>query len=396
MKIGIVSMYHGSRNYGGLLQAFALCKYLEQKGYEPEEIDIKPKAEKRLNRILDEVRKAPIATICKYLIKTFKTIYYRVIESIFSKDKFGTEKRISSIDNFRIKSIPHTEPIPIDELLIYTNKYDAFICGSDQIWNPYAYNDAYNLSFVDKNKPRIAYAVSLGTAKLSDEYLRQLAQHADELTAVTVREYRSKEKLGELMKNPVTISLDPTMLLDKDEWDKYIPARNKDEDYVFCYFLEKSREKNSFAKKFAKDLGLNLYQIPQVDFKCEFVDTILSGKHIYPNTPLEFISIIKNSKYVLTDSFHAVVFSTIYEKQFYCFECEKTNTLLYRAEYILDLFNCKDRYFQNVKEFYKQKGLFSGDIDYTFGKEKFKEEKIGSCNFLLNNLSREKREIEQV
>ena len=117
----------------------------------------------------------------------------------------------------------------------------------------------------------------------------------------------------------VPVVCDPTALLSMEEWDEYsAPYYLDNDDYVFCYFLGDNKIHREFVQKFAKNRGLNIISIPHVE-KYTQADVGFSNVEIYDANPRQFVSLIKNAKYIFTDSFHATMFSIYFHKKFSTF-----------------------------------------------------------------------------
>lgn len=190
----------------------------------------------------------------------------------------------------------------------YANKYDAYICGSDQIWSPYLpFIGYYYLDFTSKKK--IAYAPSVGTNVGNEDYYRNVAPCLKSFSHISTREQAGKELLSQLTDKPIKVVVDPTLLLKREEWEQLVDTKTE-EDYIFCYFLTPNPWYVNHAIELAKrqHLKLKLFYTHS-DFYRHKADVVFGG-------PKEFLTYIKYAKLVLTDSFHATVFSLIFQKDF--------------------------------------------------------------------------------
>ena len=162
-KIGILTEYYESINYGGTLQAYALCKVLNDIGYDTEQISYLKSEERRL---LKE-NKIKIS-----MLKRINPIYQRrrfISYCLNSKLKRKMEGRQRKFTDFRETMIPHSKYVFDDDTLKECVGYDDYIVGSDQVWNPNFHHPGYMLSFASKEKKRISYAASLGIQNLTNE-----------------------------------------------------------------------------------------------------------------------------------------------------------------------------------------------------------------------------------
>lgn len=185
---------------------------------------------------------------------------------------------------------------------------DIYFSGSDQVWNT-GWNGGvlapFYLSFVPENKPRYAYASSFGMDKLSDQDVEKSSQYIKKFKKITVRE---KSGINILKKqygyDNVAQILDPTLAMSADFWRKVAPEPKIYGDYILIYNLNRSKAFDEYANELAKRTGYKLYRF------CTRLDQIFrSGKSLVMPKVFEFISLIDNAKFVLTDSFHATAFS---------------------------------------------------------------------------------------
>jgi hypothetical protein len=192
--------------------------------------------------------------------------------------------------------------------------YDAFLCGSDQIWSVFEqnFNPYYYLSFVDKAK--IAYAPCLGTDKLPETVTVRIKELLSGFSAISVRERISAEQLSILSGKNVEWVCDPTLLFDSSFWGSFSkPLLSPRPPYLLCYFLENNEWYYEAARHLAKKLHLKIKLIAN---KWDF----LSSENVIrdPVGPKEFVGLFQNAAFVLTDSYHGSIFSLIFEKDFFC------------------------------------------------------------------------------
>ena len=335
-KIGILTYYYNSINYGGVLQAYALVKQLEMCGLDAKQISFDyTKQKSNKNKQLN---------IKKYFRKKIKqVIYYWLDRKLY--------KRYVYFINFR-ESIPHTETIYTNDNIVDSNAlFDIFVVGSDQVWNPLWYNPSFFLNFVDKTKTKIAYAVSIGTKKIDEIYEDKIKKELKSFYAVSIREQESSLFVGNIIDKEVEWVLDPTLLLTKKDWDSILSDVHNNlpsKPYVLCYFLGNDIRDRILARKFAKERKLSLAVISHpAGFNSN--DLWFGENKLFDTGPKEFINLIKNADYVFTDSFHASVFSLIYNKQFFVFPRLGKEDMGNRIYSLLALFNCMD-YFLDTKE----------------------------------------------
>lgn len=335
-KIGILSLYYESINCGGLLQAYALCQILKKMGYDAEQI------------CFDDNRKKASSNKKRLFRKLLNPVI--VIRHIIGKLKrrtaiFMSKQRIATTRNFREEQIPHSGKIYNNKSIVETNGiYDVFIAGSDQIWNPDWFTPEYMLSFADDGKKKLSYAASMGVSGLNDEERKNFGKYITKIDNISVRESQAKHIIGELTSKLIKVVLDPTLMLDSDDWDKIVVDRIIGREYVFCYFLGKNKEAKKIAFEYAKAKGLKVIIISCLTWDIRFEDYLYSNKRVKGAGPREFISLIKHANAVFTDSFHATVFSCIYSKSFYVFGRSDNDKSGSRLRDIVGIFDCEDRY----------------------------------------------------
>ena len=203
---------------------------------------------------------------------------------------------------------------------LFQYKSDFWIVGSDQVWNILWYNDfekeryVYFLDFVESKK-KISYSASFGVKNIPDKWSGWIGERLHNFRTISVREESGKEIVEKLTGKKAEIHIDPTLLLSSDEWDhvKQKPDHiDFSEPYLLTYFLgNKSCNTNRVISKIAEDYKLKIYNL--LDYE---------QPELYTIDPAEFLFLVKNAAIVLTDSFHACVFSFIYGKPFLVFDRE--------------------------------------------------------------------------
>jgi hypothetical protein len=200
---------------------------------------------------------------------------------------------------------------------------DAFIVGSDQVFNPIhnEMNSDFLLNFIPDRKKRIAYGASFGTDKFPEEYVQMLKDLLPKFNALSVRETTGVETIKKIADIEAQIVLDPTLLLDGNEYRhlfvkelKYIPK----EPYVFLYIIGSHSEARRIAEEKANETGVKVKNIiimtnQRAEWHCPQVGRF---KRIHIYTPADFLAYISNASYVVTNSFHGTAFSVIFNRRF--------------------------------------------------------------------------------
>ena len=321
-RIGICTLYYQNRNYGANLQAYALQSVLSAMGNEA--LLIPYYSGTRLRRILAGIKHSLKKKDC-------------VFDSI--------RDRNDAIDCFN-RAIPHSKCFYANTIDNANEDFDCFITGSDQVWNPNWINRYMSLEFTEKNKLTISYAASIGLITLNEEQENKLCSALEHTKHVSVREKESIPALQKLTDKKIEYVLDPTMLLTSEEWDKICATRIVEDKYIFCYFLKGNANLRKVAKEYAKKKNLKIVTLPYLNACYRQIDEGFGDEQLYRISPKEFLSLIKYASFVLTDSFHAAVFSHIYEREF-AVAGNRQSQMGCRMQSLVELFGTKGRYFQD-------------------------------------------------
>ena len=353
LRVGIITHYHGSTNYGGTLQAYALCAALEKKGCCPSQIKLSCEltitAKARFLKILKESPK-------KAILAVLKSCFRKMFIIPFSKKRHNqfveilkTRKEI--FERFRNDNVSQSDFVyNLDNIQQTLGIYDAFITGSDQVWHPLACNSAYLLDFVPEGKPKFSYAASLSTNHLNQTVQTKIQESLMNYTGISVREAEAIELLKPISPMPPVCSLDPTLLLSQSDWDSIASNRIVNEPYVFCFFLGSGNKQLRIARAYAKKHHLKLVIIPFLSGKYTAGKTRHSDIVLKSASPQDFISLIKHCDVIFTDSFHAVAFSAIYKKEFFVFPRNGSKEMSTRIENITNLFQTRERFLDSTKK----------------------------------------------
>lgn len=311
------------RNFGTFLQAFALQQYLCEKGFDC--------------KILND---------SSYIINykpnwryKLKKLTLKLVQKDFRVFEKSCTKSHSLFNSFKHNMLH----VDYDRCLSsLDSKYDIYICGSDQIWNPFFLDnpnsDFFYASFTKKKK--IAYAPSIGVSKVPQQYeakLKELTKCFDYLSA---REQQGIDALYELTGKDVSRVVDPTLLLDANEWNRLLPTESScHKKYILAYFLTPNKVFINLAIEYAqrKNMRLKIFFTDKsyYSYNC---DLITAG-------PIEFLYYVKHAEYLFTDSFHGSIFASIFHTQFFTFKrfkqiAESQNS---RVENLLTMMGIGDR-----------------------------------------------------
>ena len=331
-KIGVITHYYNSINYGGVLQSFALIEALKELGFDAKQICF--------DTTMPTQQKKSIKTSIKKVINTGFDVLMR--------------RRYEKFSAFRNQMINHTDNVyNCISVNACNEEFDTFITGSDQVWNMNYYYPAYFLDFVSPSKTKIAYAASVGLKDLRDDQKQIISGHLEGFKYISVREKDTKMLLQPLTEIQIEHTLDPTLLLNEGKWRMLVQNNsnyNYKNEYALCYFIGDDTKLRVLAKKLLKRTSLKKVSIPH-PAGLNMADFFLGGKKEYDAGPFDFISLIMNSDLVLTDSFHAVVFSIIFEKQFFVFPRKGKKEMSNRIISLLSLIKAEDRFIENIDNY---------------------------------------------
>lgn len=371
-KVGIVSLYYGNYNYGGLLQAYALVKSIVKIGFDAEQICVKMDGRKSIRPFIKVPGKIKKALIKKY--------YNRKVK-----------ERNEKFCDF-MKSIPHSKESYTWRTIKETNYlYDVFVCGSDQIWNPnYMRNNnkiPYMLSFVEDERKKVSYAASIGVSKLTDSEAHDLNEAAKSFCALSLREESAKKLFDEELQKRISIVLDPTLLLTSKEWVQQEQPVNTPERYIFCCFLGSSRTNRKKAVEISKELGIPILISPYTNPASGMADIGFGDVRVINAGPKEFLYLIHHAELVITDSFHACVFSMQFKRPFLVLPRDNKDNKSSMHSRLFDFAN--KFHLQNQLMFEKDKKFDPQclEVNWELAYEVIEQEREKSYNYLKSALS---------
>lgn len=346
MKVDFITR-HAIPNYGSILQTYATQKVLNKLGCDSEVI----------NYIrMDETANKTIVTNCNIkgngIKSKIKRLGYIIIQGPNVKHM---HKKFSKFRKTYLKQT-EKEYNSVEELKNNLPNADVYCTGSDQVWAKIGgvnYDEAYFLNFVPEGKRCISYAASLGKSKIDEELEKRLPELLKKYETILVRENTAEEIIKEKGFNNVKQVLDPTLLLNNEEWSSLAEKTKLDgKEYILVYQLHHNKQMEDYLKKLKKHTKLPIYRVHP-----SFYYGFKPGKFLYLPTPGQYISYIKNAKYIVTDSFHGTVFSLIFNKNFVDILPGETST---RIESILKLVNQENRIIRDFNDF----SWLEKDIDY--------------------------------
>lgn len=340
-KIGIASPFK-DYNYGTVLQAFALYESLRSLGLDAEYLDYQASASLPIwKRVMRYVLHP---SLLKERLTTKKV--ENPIVSFLNSENFEQNK--VRYEDF-IQQIPRSVPYDVNSIKKADVIYDLFIVGSDQTWSPFL-NDSNSLYFLNftRNEKKVSYAPSLGTSNLPDTYKTILKEKLSSFKYLSCREKFGADLLSKLTGKKVEHVLDPTLLLQKKDWEKYEKkVEGIDADYVLVYQLGVRPLLKDYATKLAKKEDLEIVSILTNEYTGAW-NTTFDGIG-----PAEFLWLIHHATYVVTDSFHGTMFSINFKKQFFSFAKVEGGRSSFDNIRLLDFlsdFDIEERLIKDVNE----------------------------------------------
>ncbi|MFL4499658.1 polysaccharide pyruvyl transferase family protein [Weissella sp. MSCH1] len=347
MKLGIVTL-GGYWNYGNRLQNLALKHVLETK-FGCECVTVKHWQHSEERNYKQRLKKIIlfIKNRSEFIAKSERTRNFKKFSSIYLNE----QKKISDLE--------------------------GVIVGSDQVWNPTWLSLKQFQYFMLKNfqnVKKISYAASIGINSMPEGYEKILRQELPNFKAVSVRENSASELVDQIVGIKPQVVLDPTMLLTSEEWKNLLDLDIKHKQTVFKYVLgQNSQNLDDFIDELATAKGLEILEYHSLD-----KDSI----GIYSNNPIQFVEDIASASVVVTDSFHAAVFSIIFGVPFVIADRIDSIKMSSRIDTLLDSAGISARRFSEIEN---QDAVFN--VDFSHVETNLKDKKNKSLEFLRSNLS---------
>ncbi len=368
-KVGIITL-HRVVNYGSVLQTYALQEKIKDLGYKAEVIDYFPERLTKLGmlkRIKNKGERYQKSFIIRNLARIIIFPSYII--------------RFKTFFSFLDKYINMTKETYVDEENINKAQfdYDIYCTGSDQVWNS-GWNEKidhpYFLTFAPDEKRKIAYAASFGKKELDENEIEETRKMLRRYNAISVREKSGVDIVKSLGIENVNNVVDPTLLLNGDDWRKISSNKYNGKKYILVYNLNRNEKIDNYAKKLSERTGLKI-----VYLSYQLHEFYKKGKMVCNPKVEDFISLIDNASYVITDSFHATAFSLNLNTQFIIVYPEKYST---RLQSILELLNLESRVAKDENDL----SITENEIDYKKVDTKMKNMRNDSIIWLKNALNK--------
>ena len=296
MKSIALLTFHDTTNFGALLQTFGLYKKLNDLGYNCSILDYQ--CENIIKREIPEPFKLSINP------KSF-------VSEVLVKSK--TRRRYAAMCRFVEKNMPKiTQPYNRKTVFNLKEEFDAFVVGSDMCWGLDITDSDYSyfLDFVPDNTRKFSYATSIGKREWTNEELDKITALLSRFYCVSAREDVTANRLKQVLEKPCSVVCDPTMLLTFEEWKPYISNRYNKKDYVLLYFNTDDGKALKDAEEYANKNNKELIVI-----SAKFAP-LSSFHYVYPSFIEDFLSLIYYADTVFTASYHGLLFSLYFHKNF--------------------------------------------------------------------------------
>lgn len=367
MKIDILT-FQFAKNYGAILQAHALSSYIKNDLHEDcEIIQYWPKHSDASWKIYLRGFEP------KVILRNVFVFFNLKFRMEFKEKNRIMQKAISellplTIHRYDRKSILSNPPIA-----------DAYICGSDQVWNfVKCFDDpTYFFDFTKsmKNVKRIAYAPSIADP-WPEERWEEFEGYLSNMDYISIREKSDIAVVEKLSGKPVTHVVDPVFLKTREYWDSISENMDINEPYILCYFLGTNDLAVNLVNKVKQLTG---YKIVHLNLNAR--DRFNSDYNLRAVSPQQFIGLIKNAAYICTNSFHCSAFSVIFRKDYFVAPKGFANS---RMESLQEMFGLDNRMF--VQKMIDRMVLERMSVDYSNADEKFGPFENISKQYLNNSL----------
>ncbi len=378
-KVGIITSYLDfNKNYGGVLQAYALSKQISILGYQPYVMPY----------VYEHIPPEKKATLLR---RTYR--WLRSFSNPYRKEtKKQKQMNVIMLDFVRNKLPLYSETrTTVADMKKSTNDFHAFICGSDQVWSTRLQRDHCDpgmfLQFVPQHIKKIAYAPSMGsTVSVTEETAQEIRNSLSDFDAISIREVKGQTLIESIIGKRVPIVLDPTLLLPEKEWEDIatIPS-GLPSKYILLYRFGNIESNLDKILEISNRLGLPIIELPS-----SLISLSDGLEKRYDIDAGGFIGLIRNATLVCTDSFHATVFSIINKTPFVSFcrqDPKLENNMNGRLVDLLRMTCLEQRLVMPDGEV-DYDNLFN--VNFVTAHEKIEQMREGSLSYLKNSLEGEK------
>jgi hypothetical protein len=296
-------------------------------------------------------------------VTSLKSFISRIFQIMINgKRRRAYRKRCDFIDN-NLNVVTYESYEDLTDM-VQEEQNSYYLAGSDQIWNPDRCYKHFFLEFV-KNRKCVSYAASMGKTEIPIENIDKFSELMQRLDHISVRENQCKDVLQPLTEKKISVHIDPTFLVDAEEWRKYEKKYSIRKPYILLYMIYWDSEIKEQIKELKKRTGLPVYAI------CSGLSRVYADKRLYDVGVEEFLWLIDNAKYVITSSFHGVAFATIFNKKFAALVNPSSPS---RIQNLMGILNIPNTSIGKLDQ--------TDDFDYNLINKKILEERSKSMEYL--------------
>lgn len=309
--VGLITI-HGINNFGSLLQAYATQKTIEDMGYDCEIINYRYPNDYHFKQIKAH---NPYAVVKLSLFQRVKAhLYNRYISPSVVRKKTELFKREREV-LLKLTECYNSK----DALMLNPPRYDIYVTGSDQVWNPrYLYDDTTFLFPFIQGCKKIAYSASFGSTEIDERHQNMMRPLLAEYQLISTREESGIRLVKEICGQHAVSTCDPTFLLSAEDWKTiFNDAPLIKGNYILCYILTYTANPYPYAYDLIKNIK------KQLRMKAVFIDETgkywcdIRNKSFQIYGPREIINLFQNASFIVSSSFHGAAFSLNFKKDFY-------------------------------------------------------------------------------
>lgn len=384
-KVGLVIVTYKD-NFGSALQSYATQEIVRQLGYDTEIFDISGVSSKIMkNKIMFYIRRLLEPDEFKYVFNKAKSKFKKNKNNDYAKNM---EIRHEVYKDFYKKYFEFGPKVDSwNDLVNRSKKYNSVLVGSDQLWRPSNIAGRYfTLEFVPNGINKIAYATSFGVSVLPKYQNKKAEKFLRRIEHISVREETGQLLVRKLTNINVPVVCDPTMLFDAEQWTK---IQDSDPfikgDYILMYLMGDNQQHREYVKRLREKTGYFIVGLLHGSVYIERDESFVD-KAPYNVGPGEFINLIRNAKFMCTDSFHGIVFSILNSTPFFAFRRYSDDSEFSTNDRIYTLLKRTDL---NSRMIYGNENIDESlklDLDFENALKKMETHRQNSLEFLKNAL----------
>lgn len=359
-KVAILT-FHSAINYGAVLQCFALQTKLKKLNYDVRILNYQSAYFKSLYSLNPFVKKSKKDVL--------RQLYHWGFRPIRTFNLFVKSRRFRK---FVKNKLLLSKKYYLDNISDANCEFEYFIVGSDQVWNSRLsnYDSTYFLDFV--TKARISYAASLGKNTITGFEYENLSKELPKYNAISLRELEGTRIIKKYLGIDSKQVLDPTLLLNKEEWFGYLSHRSYKKKYLLIYLVQYPQILIDKAFEYAEKHKLKVISFNYLKTKKKY-------KFVSTQGPLGLLEYIKNAEIIFTTSFHGLIYSINFNKEFYY---ELSNKVVNMNARLIDICNSLNIFDRNIAD----ASLNEPQLNYEEINKRVDELRKESIDFLMNSL----------